>query len=168
MIDLIAKVLRSKASVEAALPVPPNPAAASRDQTPAAAPPLGPDCAATPMTRLFVGAKAFDHLMQEIGEAATLEVIGVFVKETRVRLELLGSLKVSTDRGRIEREAHSLKSAAATFGLDHLSGLARELEHGTQCADDAAYLALLDRIKAAFAAAHSRPDTDHRMVALSG
>ncbi|NVN87824.1 MAG: response regulator [Rhodopseudomonas sp.] len=167
MNDYVAKPVRKKVLVEALLRVLPDHQLAPRIDDLAGAPPLAPDPAATPTSRLFVGGKAFDHLLQEIGETATLEILGVFVRETRARLTLLDSLHVSTDRRRIEREAHSLKSAAGTFGLDQLAELARALEQTAPHASDEDFLALVGRIKLAFAAAHDQPGADRRMVEFS-
>jgi signal transduction histidine kinase/DNA-binding NarL/FixJ family response regulator/HPt (histidine-containing phosphotransfer) domain-containing protein len=95
---------------------------------------------------------AYRTLVEEIGEAAA-ELFDVFVAETQVRLELLRRLADMSERNRIEREAHSLKGAAATFGLNLLAQLARELQFDAQRIDADAYGTLLDRIEAAFAAA---------------
>jgi len=167
MNDYVAKPVRKKVLVEALLRVLPVRRLALPVDELAETPPLAPAPTARPTSRLFVGGKAFEHLVDEIGEAATLEILGVFVRETRARLTLLDSLRVSTDRRRIEREAHSLKSAAGTFGLDQLAGLARELEQAAPRASDQDYLALVQRIKLAFAAAHTRSDEVHRPVEFS-
>ncbi|NEX00093.1 Hpt domain-containing protein, partial [Rhodopseudomonas sp. BR0G17] len=78
------------------------------------------------------------------------------------------TLDIASERRRIEREAHSLKSAAATFGLDHLSGLARELEHAAPHLTQAEYMAMTKQIKAAFTAARRVPADDNQLVELAG
>ena len=126
----------------------------------------GPDDAESNI-RLYVGKAAFDHLISEIGEEASHDVLAVFVRDTRARLALLDTLHVATDRRKIEREAHSLKSAAGTFGLDRLAGLARELERSAAELSETDYQARVAELKAAFTAARQAPVGDDRLVELA-
>lgn len=100
--------------------------------------------------------KAHDNLIEEIGEAATVEIITVFVRDTATRLRQLRELDVLGDRVGIERQAHSLKSAAGVFGLDHLAGLARDLELRAEELTADSYGALVARIEVAFDEARNR------------
>ncbi|MCD0419129.1 response regulator [Rubrivivax sp. JA1024] len=178
MNDHVAKPVRKKALVEAILrALPPLSPAARAPQPPSGAavikaPPAPAAVAAdAPETvragQLYVGRKAFGHLVDEIGKDATLAVLSVFVRDTASRIALFDTLEVTTDHRRIEREAHSLKSAAATFGLDRLSALARELEQAAPHLTQTDYLALTGRIKDAFAAAHREPAADDELVELA-
>ncbi|WP_031335953.1 hybrid sensor histidine kinase/response regulator [Rhodopseudomonas sp. B29] len=117
--------------------------------------------------RLHVGRQAYDHLVEEIGEDASRAVLGVFVRDTEARLDLFELLNVGTNRRQIEREAHSLKSAAATFGLDKIADLARELEHGAAFLDQQGYVAMVARIRQAFSAAARVSSGNDRLVDLA-
>jgi HPt (histidine-containing phosphotransfer) domain-containing protein len=59
-------------------------------------------------------------------------------------------------RARIGREAHSLKSAARTFGYLRLAALALHLERTADALGEAEYCDLLARMDAAFAAARAQ------------
>jgi HPt (histidine-containing phosphotransfer) domain-containing protein len=96
---------------------------------------------------------AFDALVREIGEDGACEVRSVFWAETSARLKRFGELAFETHRGRIEREAHSLKSAARTFGYRRLAALALHLENSAAALDEAAFRELLQQMDAAYAAA---------------
>lgn len=72
----------------------------------------------------------FDTLCAELGEADALEVLTVFLADTANRMAAFPAN--GEPRGLIKREAHSIKSSAATFGFDNLSGLARELESAAE------------------------------------
>lgn len=68
----------------------------------------------------------FDMLRAELGEADTAEVLKAFLADTAGKMSRLA---VNAEAGPlIRREAHAIKSSAATFGFDDLSRLARELE----------------------------------------
>ncbi|AVT80534.1 hybrid sensor histidine kinase/response regulator [Rhodopseudomonas palustris] len=179
MNDHVAKPVRKKALIEAILrALPPLPAAESPRLVPAPAPlapPPGDNAKQTAAPsdlggagQLYVGRKAFGHLVEEIGEDATLAVLSVFARDTEARIALFDSLDIASERRRIEREAHSLKSAAATFGLDTLSGLARELEHAAPHLTQAEYVAITRQIKAAFSAARRVAADDNQLVELAG
>jgi HPt (histidine-containing phosphotransfer) domain-containing protein len=96
---------------------------------------------------------AFEELVREIGQDGAYEVRGVFWAETHARLRLFGDLTFEPHRARIGREAHSLKSAARTFGYLRLAALALELEKSVGTLGEADYRALLAAMDAAYAAA---------------
>jgi hypothetical protein len=155
MNDFVAKPVRKKALVEAVLRVLPcGPTLPVLDDGGGAAAALAPSVV-QPRAPLVVGRVAFDSLVEEIGETATLEVLAVFITETEARLALLDKLSIDTDRSRIEREAHSLKSAAGTFGLQRLAELARELESNAHRLGQPEYSDVVDNIAAAFLAARN-------------
>ena len=101
-------------------------------------------------------AGAFDALVREIGEDGACEVRAVFWSDTSVRLELFRTLALGQDRGRIAREAHSLKSTARTFGYLRLATLALRLEGTADTLDDAEFGDLLQQMDAAFTAAKAQ------------
>lgn len=96
---------------------------------------------------------AFDALVREIGEDGACEVRSVFWTETSARLQRFRDLALEPHRGRIGREAHSLKSSARTFGYRRLATLALHLEDSAAALDEAAYRELLQQMDAAYAAA---------------
>jgi signal transduction histidine kinase/DNA-binding response OmpR family regulator len=93
---------------------------------------------------------AFEKLAQEIGERDASETLNVFVTETERRLRMLRQLCDDPDRDAIEREAHSLKSSAGTFGLRDVAEFARRLERDAASISANDYRAILDRLDAAF------------------
>ena len=96
---------------------------------------------------------AFDALVREIGEDGACEVRAVFWSETPARLKLFRTLALEPHRARIAREAHSLKSAARTFGYLRLAALALRLEATADALGDAEFGELVERMDIAFAAA---------------
>jgi HPt (histidine-containing phosphotransfer) domain-containing protein len=77
------------------------------------------------MKKLFDEA-VFETLRSELGEADTTVVLKAFLADTAGKM---ARLVINADAGPlIKREAHSIKSSAATFGFGELSRLARELE----------------------------------------
>ena len=95
---------------------------------------------------------AFDELAREIGQDGACEVRAVFWAETSARLRLFRELAFEPHRARIAREAHSLKSAARTFGYRRLASLALRLESSATALEEAAYRVLLQQMDAAYAA----------------
>ena len=96
---------------------------------------------------------AFDELVREIGQDGACEVRAVFWTETSARLKLFHELAFAQHHAKIERLAHSLKSAARTFGYRQLASLALQLEKDAATLSEAEYHELLKRMDAAYAAA---------------
>jgi HPt (histidine-containing phosphotransfer) domain-containing protein len=92
----------------------------------------------------------FDELIEAISAADVRAALKVFVAETAARLAVLRQLSCDADRARIEDEAHTLKGAAAIFGLYQLSQLAQTLERSARVIAPGEYLALVDRLDARF------------------
>jgi signal transduction histidine kinase/HPt (histidine-containing phosphotransfer) domain-containing protein/ActR/RegA family two-component response regulator len=163
MNDFVVKPARKKALVEAILRVLPAPFPALEPLTENPAPPLSPtereNSQAGPVAGIDLAPeRAFDpevyaELVGEIGEEAAREIHGVFISETDARLKLLRQLSLQQERIKIGREAHSLKSAAGTFGYHRLAGLAQLLEKALPRLAADEYRELLDGIDAAYAAA---------------
>jgi HPt (histidine-containing phosphotransfer) domain-containing protein len=97
--------------------------------------------------------EAYAELVGEVGEQAAEEILDVFISETDARLKKLRKLSLEHDRIKIGREAHSLKSAAGTFGYRRLAGLALRLEQSALRISPGEYAALIEGIEAAYAAA---------------
>lgn len=99
---------------------------------------------------------AFDALVREIGEDGAGEVRAVFRSETCARLKLFRALGLEQHRARIAREAHSLKSAARTFGYLRLAALALRLENTATTLGEAEFRDLLELMDTAYAAARAQ------------
>ncbi len=91
-------------------------------------PQLSPDAIAQPDPEPAFDSRPFALLVSEIGEETAAEVLAIFVEETDARLLLLRTLASLNDRVKIEREAHSLKGGAATFGLPKIANMAHMIE----------------------------------------
>lgn len=68
----------------------------------------------------------FLELSSELGQEDTVEVLKAFLADTSRKMGVMAS--AVQDRSTVKREAHSIKSSAATFGFAELSALAREIE----------------------------------------
>ena len=99
---------------------------------------------------------AYEALVREIGEDGACEVRDVFWSETCARLRLFRTLSLAQHHARIAREAHSLKSAAGTFGYVRLAALALRLEQTAETLGEAEFHGLLDLMDATYAAARSQ------------
>jgi CheY-like chemotaxis protein/HPt (histidine-containing phosphotransfer) domain-containing protein len=155
MNDFVVKPARKKALVEAILRVLPAPTPAIDVLPESAAPPLVGAADASVRREPTLDPEAFEELAREIGEEAAVEIRIVFIGETDSRLALFRQLSIETDRKKIGREAHSLKSAAGTFGYRRLASLARWLEKNIARLTDSEYRELLVDIDAAYAQARA-------------
>jgi len=164
MTDFVAKPVRKHVMVDAILRVLPtgpllwhaadrpnetSAELAAEQASPAPAQPSG----ARPMT---VDLSTFDALADEIGSDGVRQILSIYMRDTRKRLDLLQRLSFADDRETIEIEAHTLKGASGTFGLRELSDLARALEAGVDDLSERSYRDALERLEAAFAAARDR------------
>ena len=95
---------------------------------------------------------AYQALVREIGDDGASEVRAVFWSETSARLQLFRTLPLAQHHARIAREAHSLKSAAGTFGYLRLAALALRLEASAEALGETEFCDLLDLMDAAYAA----------------
>jgi HPt (histidine-containing phosphotransfer) domain-containing protein len=151
MNDFVVKPARKKELVEAILRVMPTPVPAIDRLPEGAAPPLAGATDASSSKEPAFDPLAFEELATEIGEEAASEVRIVFIDETASRLTLFRQLSIETDGKRISREAHSLKSAAGTFGYRRLASLAMQLKKNAARLTGSDYRELLGRIDAAYA-----------------
>jgi len=154
MNDFVVKPARKKALVDAILRTLPDPAATER-LAEHMAPPLmiaEPEPVMGRSAEPDLDHAAFEKLAEEIGRDGACEIRTVFFAETEARLKLLRRLSLDADRARIGREAHSLKSAAATFGYRRLANLARQIEKSADQLSRENYLELLDDVDRAYAA----------------
>ena len=101
---------------------------------------------------------ALRTLCAELGEADTLEVLKAFLADTATKLTRLDA--DGEARPLIKREAHSLKSSAATFGFNDLSKLARELELGAETMTPARLQEFICELRQVFEAASQFAQTN--------
>jgi len=154
MNGFVVKPARKKALVDAILRVLPGPMATER-LAEYAAPPWAigeAEPAAIVTAEPVLDRNAFEELAREIGPDGACEIRTVFLAETEAKLKLLRRLSVDADRATIGREAHSLKSAAGTFGYRQVASVARLIERRAEQLSSDDYLQLLDHVDAAFAA----------------
>jgi two-component system sensor histidine kinase/response regulator len=89
-------------------------------------------------------------LLRDIGLDGVQETVAVMVEETACRLDRMHRLADQGNTGELIREAHSLKSAASTFGLDTLAALAKRLEAALRLDQKVDHGAILGRMDRAF------------------
>jgi len=75
-----------------------------------------------------IDANAFEDLKQMAGADFIGELIQTFLDDAPQLITQLHSALAANDAESFRRAAHSLKSNAASFGANHLSSLAKELE----------------------------------------
>lgn len=78
------------------------------------------------MTSAVFDPAVYAVLSSELGAADAAEVLAGFLADTQGKLDRLGANPF--DREVTRREAHSIKSSAATFGFVEMSSIARELD----------------------------------------
>ena len=91
-----------------------------------------------------------DRFVDEMGVDMARDIIAVFLRDTQARLALMPDLL--GDRTRLSREAHSLKSAAATLGLNALATRAATVERDANSLGSTDLLEALRGMAASFEA----------------
>jgi signal transduction histidine kinase/CheY-like chemotaxis protein/HPt (histidine-containing phosphotransfer) domain-containing protein len=155
MDDFVVKPARKKALVEAVLRMLPQHGQPGMIPTETPAPPLAPVITPSVGEEPAFDPQAFRELVAEIGEQGADEVRTIFFGETDTRLVSFRQLSIETDRKTIRREAHSLKSAAGTFGYRRLAQLAKHIEKNVEHLTPHEYHALIDGLDAAYAQARA-------------
>ncbi len=118
------------------------------------------------MTETFsFNESVFRELGDELGAEDTAMVLNTFLADTANRL-----LRLEADvqvRSAVKREAHSIKSSAATFGFEMLSQAARELEAGAEKMAQVALRESVHELRRAFEATRAFAQ-DKLLNTLSG
>ena len=70
-----------------------------------------------------------DQLLKDTGEEVFSKVLHLFVEETRRRIDVIQQAQIEADASQIEKEAHAIKSSAASVGAISLGQQAKQLEH---------------------------------------
>jgi len=92
----------------------------------------------------------FHELRDELGAEDVAALLNVFLTDTAKKL-----VRIETEdqaRAVIKREAHSMKSSAATFGFRVLSQTARQLEAGAEAMPQAELQGSIRELRQAFEA----------------
>jgi signal transduction histidine kinase/FixJ family two-component response regulator/HPt (histidine-containing phosphotransfer) domain-containing protein len=97
----------------------------------------------------------YNNLVADIGEEKASMILRGFLHETEGLLQLFTRLSCAPDRQQIEREAHTLKSSAAIFGLNNLSALARSMEINAPTMNDKEFLASVQFMTTAYQTART-------------
>ena len=92
----------------------------------------------------------YQVLEGELGREAMEEAFGCFISEMKHRLSQLHSLDLDRAREDIRREAHSIKGAAATFGLRRCSALGAWLEQNVRDIDGVEFERVVGEIRSAY------------------
>jgi histidine phosphotransfer protein HptB len=90
---------------------------------------------------------AYLSFCDDVGAEDAAEVLVAFFEDMGSKVNALPSL---VDRQAIKWEAHSIKSASATFGFAGLSGLGRDLEAGAETMSPADLQTMIAAIGQAF------------------
>ena len=80
------------------------------------------------MTGKLIDRSVFDGLKDSVGDDFIEELVSTFGEEAPVMIANMRKALSAQDAGVFRREAHSLKTNAATFGATDLADLARILE----------------------------------------
>jgi HPt (histidine-containing phosphotransfer) domain-containing protein len=88
------------------------------------------------------------ELSSELGQEDTIEVLKAFLADTHRKTGIMAS--AVRDRSTLKREAHSIKSSAATFGFAELSALARQLEASSETMSVAQLQEFVETLRQAF------------------
>ena len=81
------------------------------------------------MTETVIDRSVFDGLKDSVGEDFIGELVGTFGEEAPTMIENMRHALSVQDADVFRREAHSMKTNAATFGAIGLADLAKKLEY---------------------------------------
>jgi histidine phosphotransfer protein HptB len=109
------------------------------------------------MTQAFsFDESVFRELGNELGADDMVALLNVFLADTAKKLIRIGA--EDQPRSVIRRDAHSMKSSAATFGFRVLSQTARQLEAGAEDMPQADLQATIGELRQAFEATRAFAD----------
>ena len=86
-------------------------------------------------------------LLQEIGAADLVEILGVYLTDTRSRMELLPHLLSDRDFRHLARCAHSVIGGSSIFGLHDLERAALEVELAAGLPDNPQLFRLIGAVR---------------------
>jgi HPt (histidine-containing phosphotransfer) domain-containing protein len=91
------------------------------------------------------------ELLQEIGAADLVEILGVYLTDTRGRMELLSHLLSDRDFRHLARCAHSVIGSSSIFGLNDLAQAALEVELAASLPDNPELFQLIGAVRDRYA-----------------
>ena len=105
-------------------------------------------------------------LLQEIGSADLVEILGVYLTDTRSRMELLPHLLSARDFRHLARCAHSVLGGSSIFGLNDLAQAALEVELAAGLPDNPELFQLIGAVRDRYADLEPELQATHaRLVA---
>ena len=106
------------------------------------------------------------ELLQEIGSADLVEILDVYLIDTRSRMELLPHLLSDRDFRHLARCAHSMQGGSSIFGLDDLAQAALEVELAAGLPDNPELFQLIGAVRDRYADLEPELQATHaRLVA---
>lgn len=99
-----------------------------------------------------------EQLIDSIGEA-TGKLVGMFAEETRAMVVRMSEAAADGSTADLTSDAHSLKGAAATYGLKGVAAIAADMEAAWRNGDKKRARELLDQIEAGLEEALERLDS---------
>lgn len=96
-----------------------------------------------------IDVKRMDSLNALLGAAEFRRLAQTFVGDLSRRIAAMTELAQAGDLAGLEREAHSLKGTAGSYGLDRVSAVSARLEAACEAAQAAAVAPLLAELGAA-------------------
>ena len=105
-------------------------------------------------------------LLQEIGSADLVEILDVYLTDTRSRMEFLLQFLGAGDLPSLARCAHSIQGASAIFGLNDLKQAALEVELAAGLPDNPELFQLIGAVRDRYADLEPELQATHaRLVA---
>jgi HPt (histidine-containing phosphotransfer) domain-containing protein len=106
-------------------------------------------------------------LLQEIGSADLVEILGVYLTDTRSRMELLPHLLSDRDFRHLARCAHSVLGGSSIFGLDDLAQAALEVELAAGLPDNPELFQLIGAVRDRYADLEPELQATHATLVAS-
>jgi len=107
------------------------------------------------------------ELLQEIGAADLVEILGVYLTDTRGRMELLPHLLSDRDFRHLARCAHSVIGGSSIFGLDDLAQAALEVELAAGLPDNPELFQLIGAVRDRYADLEPELQATHATLVAS-
>jgi HPt (histidine-containing phosphotransfer) domain-containing protein len=106
-------------------------------------------------------------LLQEIGSADLVEILGVYLTDTRSRMELLPHLLSDRDFRHLARCAHSVLGGSSIFGLNDLAQAALEVELAAGLPDNPELFQLIGAVRDRYADLEPELQATHATLVAS-
>ena len=107
------------------------------------------------------------ELLQEIGAADLVEILGVYLTDTRSRMELLPHLLSARDFRHLARCAHSVLGGSSIFGLNDLAQAALEVELAAGLPDNPELFQLIGAVRDRYADLEPELQATHATLVAS-